>query len=69
MPPRGSRLTALCLGALVAAATRVTASALAGLEKAGVAVGAGIEEFRKSWQRPKRHVLVQEAVGGDAVPT
>jgi hypothetical protein len=37
-------------------------------EKAGVAVEAGVEEFRKSWRRPKWHVLVQEAVGGGAAP-
>ena len=37
---------------------------LDGQEKAGSAVEAGVEEFRKSWQRPKWHVLVQEQSGG-----
>jgi len=37
---------------------------LDGQEKAGSAVETGGEEFRKSWQRPKWHVLVQEQAGG-----
>ena len=39
---------------------------LDGQEKAGVAVEAGVEEFRKSWRRPKWHVLVQDPVDGGA---
>jgi hypothetical protein len=39
---------------------------LDGQEKTGVAVEASLEEFRKSWRRPKWHVLVQEAGGGAA---
>lgn len=33
---------------------------LDGQEKRGIAVEAGVEEFRRSWRRPKWHVLVQE---------
>jgi hypothetical protein len=36
---------------------------LDGLEKADIAVEAGVEDFRKSWRRPKWHVLVQEPAG------
>ena len=39
---------------------------LDGQEKAGVAVEAGVEEFRKSWRRPKWHVLVQDPADGGA---
>ena len=34
---------------------------LDGHERAGKAVESGVEEFRTSWQRPKWHVLVQDA--------
>jgi Permuted papain-like amidase enzyme, YaeF/YiiX, C92 family len=36
-------------------------SFLDGREKQGVAVEATVDEFRKSWQRPKWHIFVQEA--------
>jgi hypothetical protein len=32
---------------------------LDGQERRGTAVEASVEEFRRSWQRPKWHVLVQ----------
>jgi hypothetical protein len=35
---------------------------LDGQEKLGVAVEAGTEEFRRSWRRPKWHVLVQDEI-------
>ncbi|MEY4916461.1 MAG: hypothetical protein RL616_374 [Verrucomicrobiota bacterium] len=35
---------------------------LDGNERAGKAVESGVKEFRKTWQRPKWHVLVQDAV-------
>lgn len=34
---------------------------LDGYERGGKAVESGVDEFRKSWQRPKWHVLVQDA--------
>ena len=39
---------------------------LDGQEKSGMAIEAGVEVFRKSWRRPKWHVLVQEAAGAEA---
>lgn len=41
---------------------------LDGQEKAGVAIEAGVEEFRKSWRRPKWHVLVQDPADGGTGP-
>ena len=41
---------------------------LDGQEKSGVAVEAGVDEFRNSWRRPKWHVLVQESAGGTPAP-
>lgn len=40
---------------------------LDGQEKAGVAVEAGVAEFRSSWRRPKWHVLVQDAASAPDV--
>lgn len=37
---------------------------LDGQEKTGVAVDASVEEFRKSWRRPKWHILVQGPANG-----
>ena len=33
---------------------------LDGREKQGIAVEATVDEFRKSWRRPKWHIFVQE---------
>lgn len=42
---------------------------LDGQEQAAVAIEAGVEGFRKSWRRPKWHVLVQDPVdGGTGLP-
>lgn len=41
---------------------------LDGQEKSGVAIEAGAAEFRKSWRRPKWHVLVQESAGEASAP-
>lgn len=40
---------------------------LDGQEKRGVAVEAGVDEFRNSWRRPKWHVLIQDS-GPKPVP-
>jgi hypothetical protein len=41
------------------------AAFLDGYERAGTAVEASEEEFRRSWRRPKWHVLVQGDLGGE----